>query len=76
VARYAQVDVAFANEGRYIGRWKEDAVFFLSILYCIGDGKDGKPLARGLVDEGEWREGGRERMLGFGDLQCHVVVLH
>jgi hypothetical protein len=26
VARYPQVDVALADEGRYVGRWEEDAV--------------------------------------------------
>ena len=73
MARYAQIDIAFADEGRYIGRREEDAVIMIfSLVYTYGSRRN-RSFARALADAGEWRDGvGVE----CGDVQCDVVVLH
>jgi hypothetical protein len=73
VARYAQIDIAFADEGRYIGRREEDAVIMIfSLVYTYGSRRN-RSFARALADAGEWRD---RAGVECGDVQCDVVVLH
>lgn len=73
MARYAQIDIAFADEGRYIGRREEDAVIMIfSLVYTYGSRRN-RCFARALADTGEWRDGAG---VECGDVQCDVVVLH
>ena len=73
MARYAQIDVALADEGGYVGRWEKDAAimimkkkgfFFLSILlYVYADGR--------------WRNRRyRARRMEGTYVQCDGVVLY
>lgn len=35
MARYAQIDVALADEGGYVARWEEDAVSWRLLLFMM-----------------------------------------
>ena len=60
MARYAQIDIAFADEGRYIGRREEDAVIMIfSLVYTYGSQRAEASRVRWLTRE----NGGTEREL-------------
>ena len=47
MARYAEIDIALADEGGYVARWEEDAVVIMESLFCVGKWEASRVRRRG-----------------------------